>query len=76
MVQIHRTFRKPLVVFTPKNLLRHPKCVSKLLEFDDKADDPNIVGVRFKRLIMDPAGALPCRACLNIAAHCHEQGSI
>lgn len=51
--QIHRSFRKPLVVFTPKNLLRHPKCVSKLLEFDDKADDPNIVGVRFKRLIMD-----------------------
>jgi 2-oxoglutarate dehydrogenase E1 component len=52
-VQIHRSFRKPLVVFTPKNLLRHPKAKSKLLEFDDKADDPNIVGVRFKRLIMD-----------------------
>jgi 2-oxoglutarate dehydrogenase E1 component len=54
-VQIHRSFRKPLVVFTPKNLLRHPKCTSQLLEFDDKADDPNIVGVRFKRLIMDSA---------------------
>lgn len=26
--QIHRDFRKPLVVFSPKNLLRHPKAVS------------------------------------------------
>lgn len=53
LVQIHRSFRKPLVIFTPKNLLRHPKAKSQLLEFDDKPDDPNIVGVRFKRLIMD-----------------------
>lgn len=41
------------MIFTPKNLLRHPKAKSQLLEFDDKADDPHIVGVRFKRLIMD-----------------------
>jgi 2-oxoglutarate dehydrogenase E1 component len=26
--QIHREFRKPLVVFSPKNLLRHPKATS------------------------------------------------
>lgn len=57
--QIHRQFRKPLVIFTPKNLLRHPKCKSGLYEFDDVADDAGIVGVRFKRLIMDDTGALP-----------------
>ncbi len=27
--QIHRNFRKPLVLMTPKSLLRHPLCVSK-----------------------------------------------
>lgn len=31
--QVHRDFRKPLVVFTPKSLLRHPSCVSSLDEF-------------------------------------------
>ena len=28
--QVHREFRKPLVVFSPKNLLRHPQAVSKI----------------------------------------------
>jgi len=28
--QVHRDFRKPLVVVTPKNLLRHKRCVSSL----------------------------------------------
>src|SRR5690606_24282618 len=31
--QLIREFRKPLVVFTPKSLLRHPKVVSKLEDF-------------------------------------------
>ena len=31
--QIHRKFRKPLVLMTPKSLLRHKRCVSRLDEF-------------------------------------------
>jgi 2-oxoglutarate dehydrogenase E1 component len=30
--QMHRPFRIPLVVFTPKSLLRHPACVSSIEE--------------------------------------------
>lgn len=42
--QLHRKFRKPLVVFTPKSLLRHPKCVSTVDEmakgsFQEVIDD-------------------------------------
>ena len=33
--QLKRNFRKPLVVFTPKSLLRSAQCVSKLEEFSD-----------------------------------------
>lgn len=48
--QLYRPFRKPLIVFTPKSLLRHPKCVSLLSEFttggfkevlDDPSADPD-----------------------------------
>eukprot|EP00455_Lapot_gusevi_P045397 TRINITY_DN57_c0_g1_i3.p1 TRINITY_DN57_c0_g1~~TRINITY_DN57_c0_g1_i3.p1 ORF type:complete len:1008 (-),score=381.79 TRINITY_DN57_c0_g1_i3:135-3158(-) len=41
--QIHRNFRKPLIVVTPKSLLRHRECVSSL---DDMA-----AGTRFQRFI-------------------------
>jgi 2-oxoglutarate dehydrogenase E1 component len=33
--QMHRPFRKPLVVMTPKSLLRHPRAVSPLSAFAD-----------------------------------------
>ena len=34
--QMHRDFRKPLIVMTPKSLLRHKKCVSNLEDFTKK----------------------------------------
>ena len=41
--QLKRKFRKPLVVFTPKSLLRHPQCVSSIQDFTTG---------RFKKLLM------------------------
>ena len=34
---MHREFRKPLIVMTPKSLLRHKKCISNILEFSKKS---------------------------------------
>ena len=34
--QMHRDFRKPLIVMTPKSLLRHKKCVSLIDDFSKK----------------------------------------
>jgi 2-oxoglutarate dehydrogenase E1 component len=45
--QIHRNFRKPLVLMTPKSLLRHPLCVSKAEEFT--------TGSHFHRVMWDDA---------------------
>lgn len=44
--QLARPFRKPLVVMSPKNLLRHPKCISELSEI--------YTGTSFRELIDDP----------------------
>ena len=35
--QMHREFRKPLIIMTPKSLLRHKKCVSDISEFSKKS---------------------------------------
>lgn len=45
--QLARPFRKPLIVMTPKLLLRHPKCVSPFKDFtkggfQEVIDDPSI----------------------------------
>ncbi len=55
--QLKRDFRKPLICFTPKKLLRYPSCVSKLADFtktnfqevldDPKADAKKVTRVAF-----------------------------
>ncbi|MDH2326427.1 2-oxoglutarate dehydrogenase E1 component [Cereibacter sp. SYSU M97828] len=45
--QMHRTFRKPLVLMTPKSLLRHPMCISDTADFTD--------GSTFHRVLWDDA---------------------
>jgi 2-oxoglutarate dehydrogenase E1 component len=54
--QQKRDFRVPLVVFTPKSLLRHPKCVSDLDElskggFREVIDDDNVDINEVKRVV-------------------------
>ncbi len=55
--QVKWDFRKPLVIFTPKSLLRHPECVSKLEDFTSGSfqeiiDDSSVSAKDVKRLIM------------------------
>jgi 2-oxoglutarate dehydrogenase E1 component len=45
--QIHRDFRKPLIVMTPKSLLRHKRCVSTLEDMGP--------GASFHRVLWDDA---------------------
>ena len=49
--QMHRTFRKPLIVLTPKSLLRHKKCTSFLSDM--------LPGTSFHRVLRDQAEAVP-----------------
>ena len=55
--QVKWDFRKPLIIFTPKSLLRHPECVSKLKDFTESGfqeiiDDPSVNAKDVKRLLM------------------------
>ncbi|HXH30299.1 MAG TPA: 2-oxoglutarate dehydrogenase E1 component [Bacteriovoracaceae bacterium] len=55
--QIKWNFRKPLVIFTPKSLLRHPECISKVSDlteggFQEIIDDPSVNSKDVKRLVM------------------------
>jgi 2-oxoglutarate dehydrogenase E1 component len=59
--QMRRDFRKPLVVMSPKSLLRHPAATSRLDEFtsghfQEILDDPTRVGTESGS---EPAGAAP-----------------
>jgi 2-oxoglutarate dehydrogenase E1 component len=47
--QIKRDFRKPLILMTPKSLLRHKRCISDLAEFAE--------GTSFHRILRDDAEA-------------------
>jgi 2-oxoglutarate dehydrogenase E1 component len=54
--QLHRDFRIPLIVFTPKSLLRHPQCVSPIEEFTqgqfrELIDDTFVNSSRVKRVL-------------------------
>jgi 2-oxoglutarate dehydrogenase E1 component len=54
--QLSRQFRMPLVIFTPKSLLRHPMCISKLDElengkFQSVIDDSEVEPDKVKRLV-------------------------
>ena len=43
---MHRTFRKPLIIMTPKSLLRHKLAVSSAADFQGDS--------HFKRILSDP----------------------
>ena len=45
--QMHREFRKPLIIMTPKSLLRHKRCISNISEFITKSS--------FHRVLEDDA---------------------
>ncbi|HEX8556321.1 MAG TPA: 2-oxoglutarate dehydrogenase E1 component, partial [Sphingomonas sp.] len=47
--QMHRTFRKPLIVMTPKSLLRHKLAVSAAVDFQGES--------HFRRILSDTNGA-------------------
>jgi hypothetical protein len=53
---MHRPFRKPLMVFSPKSLLRNPACVSPLADFtkgffQEIIDDTNVKVKEVKRVL-------------------------
>jgi 2-oxoglutarate dehydrogenase E1 component len=49
--QMHRSFRKPLILMTPKSLLRHKRCVSFLTDLEP--------GTSFHRVFRDQAECVP-----------------
>jgi len=53
--QLKQSFRKPLIVFTPKSLLGHPRCVSSLAD---------LAAGSFRELLTDDADPAPIRRVL------------
>jgi len=55
--QVKWDFRKPLVIFSPKSLLRHPECISSVKDltegsFQEIIDDSSVNAKEVKRLLM------------------------
>ena len=56
--QIHRDFRKPLIVMTPKSLLRHKRAVSFFSDME--------TGSSFHRVLHDGAERPECKAAVTL----------
>jgi len=57
--QMHRPFRKPLILMTPKSLLRHKRCTSFLADFGP--------GSSFHRVLRDQAEVVPGATTVKLA---------
>jgi 2-oxoglutarate dehydrogenase E1 component len=58
--QLHRPFRKPLILMTPKSLLRHKRCISFLKDMEP--------GSSFHRVFRDQAECVPGATTVTLAA--------
>jgi 2-oxoglutarate dehydrogenase E1 component len=57
--QMHRSFRKPLILMTPKSLLRHKRCVSFLSDMGP--------GTTFHRIFRDQGECVPGATTVKLA---------
>jgi 2-oxoglutarate dehydrogenase E1 component len=58
--QMHRSFRKPLIVLTPKSLLRHKRCVSFFTDM--------LPSNSFHRVLRDQAEVVPGATSIELVA--------
>ena len=63
--QMHRPFRKPLILMTPKSLLRHKRCTSFLADFGP--------GSSFHRVLRDQAEVVPGATTVKLAEDSADQ---